>query len=67
MRLNLPQRGEGHRFDNIQNNDLDQKLTYQQLLNLTHDLSKENLILKSQSNRIFNFSTKTWRRVKKLA
>lgn len=49
MRLNLPQRGEGHRFDNIQNTDLDQKLTYQQLLNLTHDLSKENFFLKNQS------------------
>ncbi len=48
MSLNS-RRGEGHRFDNLPNNDLDQKLTYQQLLNLTHDLSKENVILKNQS------------------
>lgn len=46
-RLNVPQRNEGHRFDNIPNNDLDQKLTYQQLLNLNHDLSKDNLILQN--------------------
>jgi|JI10StandDraft_1071094.scaffolds.fasta_scaffold295489_1 hypothetical protein len=58
MRLNLPQKGEGHRFDNIPNNDLDQKLTYQQLLNLNHDLSKENLILKNQSNKSIKLSKK---------
>ena len=29
------------------NRDLEQKLTYQQLLNLNHDLSKENQQLKN--------------------
>lgn len=58
-RLNVPQRNEGHRFDNIPNNDLDQKLTYQQLLNLNHDLSKDNLILQNTGINISNFSTQT--------
>lgn len=59
-RLNVPQRNEGHRFDSIQNNDLDQKLTYQQLLNLNHDLSKDNMILQNTSISICYFSSKTW-------
>lgn len=31
---------EGHRIGGASNRDLAQKLTYQQLLNLNHDLSK---------------------------
>jgi hypothetical protein len=38
---------EGHRIGSASNRDLTQKLTYQQLLNLNHDLSKENLQLKN--------------------
>jgi len=38
---------EGHRVEAPFNRDLEQKLTYQQLLNLNHDLSKENLQLKN--------------------
>ena len=38
---------EGHRIGSTSNRDLTQKLTYQQLLNLNHDLSKENLQLKN--------------------
>jgi len=38
---------EGHRIGSASNCDLTQKLTYQQLLNLNYDLSKENLQLKN--------------------
>lgn len=38
---------EGHRIGSASNRDLTQKLTYQQLLNINHDLSKENLQLKN--------------------
>jgi hypothetical protein len=38
---------EGHRIGSASNRDLAQKLTYQQLLNLNHDLSKENFQLKN--------------------
>lgn len=31
---------EGHRVDAPSNRDLEQRLTYQQLLNLNHDLKK---------------------------
>jgi hypothetical protein len=33
-----------------QNRDIEQKLTYQQLLNLNHDLTRENNQLKKISN-----------------
>lgn len=46
-RLNFQQRVEGHRVEPPSNRDLEQKLTYQQLLNLNHDLSKENQQLKN--------------------
>jgi hypothetical protein len=46
-RLNFHQRVEGHRVEAPSNRDLEQKLTYQQLLNLNHDLSKENQQLKN--------------------
>ena len=45
-KFNFPLRSEGHRINDAQNRDLEQKLTYQQLLNLNHDLSKENMQLK---------------------
>ena len=45
-KVNFPQRPEGHYFSDANNRDLEQKLTYQQLLNLNHDLSKENMQLK---------------------
>ena len=48
-RLNFADRIEGHRLDNLPNNDLDQKLTYQQLINMNHDLAKENMILQDTS------------------
>jgi hypothetical protein len=37
---------EGHRVEAPSNRDLEQRLTYQQLLNLNHDLTKENMQLK---------------------
>jgi hypothetical protein len=46
-RLNFQHRAEGHRVEPPSNRDLEQKLTYQQLLNLNHDLSKENQSLKN--------------------
>jgi len=46
-RLNFQNRVEGHRVEPPYNRDLEQKLTYQQLLNLNHDLSKENQSLKN--------------------
>lgn len=47
-RINLPNlANEGHRIETPGNRDLEQKLTYQQLLNLNHDLSKENQQLKN--------------------
>ena len=51
-RFNLPSRPTGHRLSNIQSNDLEQKLTYQQLLNLNHDLTKENMQLKNIGTRL---------------
>lgn len=39
-KANLPPRHEGHLSFTNANRDLEQKLTYQQLLNLNHDLSK---------------------------
>ena len=45
-RINYQNRAEGHRVEAPSNRDLEQKLTYQQLLNLNHDLSKENQQLK---------------------
>jgi hypothetical protein len=62
MRVTIPQRIEGHRFDNVPNNDLEQKLTYQQLLNMNHDLAKENMILKTHCIFCHNCSKKTWLR-----
>jgi hypothetical protein len=51
---------EGHRIGSASNRDLTQKLTYQQLLNLNHDLSKENLQLKNigKSSLIFRGKTR---------
>mgnify|MGYP006897116689 CR=1 FL=1 len=46
-KFNFQQRVEGHRVEPPMNRDLEQKLTYQQLLNLNHDLSKENQYLKN--------------------
>ena len=46
-KFNFQQRAEGHRVEPPMNRDLEQKLTYQQLLNLNHDLSKENQQLKN--------------------
>lgn len=46
-RVNFQNRVEGHRVEAPSNRDLEQKLTYQQLLNLNHDLSKENQQLKN--------------------
>lgn len=46
-RLNIPNIREGHRVEGPSNRDLEQKLTYQQLLNFNHDLSKENQQLKN--------------------
>ena len=46
-RINYHNRAEGHRVEAPSNRDLEQKLTYQQLLNLNHDLSKENAQLKT--------------------
>lgn len=51
-RLNFQQRVEGHRVEPPSNRDLEQKLTYQQLLNLNHDLSKENQQLKNIASRL---------------
>lgn len=48
-RINFAERTQGHRLDNLPNNDLDQKLTYQQLINMNHDLAKENMILQDTS------------------
>ena len=39
-RINFSGRPQGNRLENPHGNDLDQKLTYQQLLNLNHDLTK---------------------------
>jgi len=39
-RSNFPPRPDGHLASMTQNRDLEQKLTYQQLLNLNHDLTK---------------------------
>lgn len=55
MRVSIPQRNQGNRIDNPNSNDLEQKLTYQQLLNLNHDLSKENKILQNTSTNCFLF------------
>ncbi len=49
-RVNFHNKVEGHRVEGVSNRDLDQKLTYQQLLNLNHDLSKENQQLKTIGN-----------------
>ena len=46
-RSNFPPRPDGHLMAMSQNRDLEQKLTYQQLLNLNHDLTKENQQLKN--------------------
>ena len=46
-RINITHRAEGHRVEGPGNRDLEQKLTYQQLLNLNHDLTKENQQLKN--------------------
>lgn len=46
-RINYQNKAEGHRIEAPSNRDLEQKLTYQQLLNLNHDLSKENQQLKN--------------------
>lgn len=46
----MQNRMEGHRVEGPSNRDLEQKLTYQQLLNLNHDLSKENMQLKNIGN-----------------
>jgi len=48
-RINFAHNIQGHRLDNLPNNDLDQKLTYQQLINMNHDLAKENMILQDTS------------------
>ena len=50
-RINYQNRAEGHRVEAPSNRDLEQKLTYQQLLNLNHDLSKENQQLKNIGTR----------------
>jgi tryptophan synthase alpha subunit len=44
---NFPPRTDGHLITMSHNRDLEQKLTYQQLLNLNHDLTKENQQLKN--------------------
>jgi hypothetical protein len=51
-RSNLPPRPDGHLNMSNANRDLEQKLTYQQLLNLNHDLSKENQQLKNISKHL---------------
>lgn len=38
---------EGHRLPHDANRDINNKLTYHQLLALNHDLSRENLQLKN--------------------
>ena len=50
-KFNYQPKIEGHRFEgSAGRGDLDQKLTYQQLLNLNHDLTKENQQLKNIGN-----------------
>ena len=43
---------EGHRVSSDSNRDISHKLTYQQLMSLNHDLSRENQQLKSIANKL---------------
>ena len=52
----LPPKQGGHISMSNFNRDLEQKLTYQQLLNLNHDLTKENQQLKNISIYLFKIS-----------
>ena len=45
-------RNQGHRVEASHGNDVEQKLTYQQLLNLNHDYAKENALLKNISKKL---------------
>ena len=46
-RLVLTHQNEGHRINGPGAGDIEQRLTYQQLLNLNHDYAKENALLKN--------------------
>ena len=51
-RINMTNRNQGHRVDGVQGQDIDQRLTYQQLLNLNHDYAKENALLKNIAKKL---------------
>lgn len=50
-RVNQPQNSSGHRVTTVRNYELEQRLTYQQLLNNNNDLRKENAFLRNIGNR----------------
>lgn len=66
-RLNYQNKMEGHRVGTTNNRDLEQKLTYQQLLNLNHDLSKENQQLKNIGTKIIYHRKSSWAGIEKFA
>ena len=51
-RKNTSNYSQGNRLLSPPVQDLEQKLTYQQLLNLNHDITKENIQLKNIGTRL---------------
>ena len=51
-KVNLSRKIAGSKISQEENNDIDQKLTYHQLININHDLTKENMQLKNIGSRL---------------